>query len=201
MSVGPEDRTMTGRFLRGLLAAALTYGLALLLGAALFLAVIRLGVFGFLPILFYRGLAGLGLTLLLLGAAMAWVTGRRRFGLDLARRDALGASVTAVALLLAFFTLGPVTIDRSISVFLLGRFAGAPEGLERRAVEDAFLRVYVADWAQIPRRLDEQVASGNLVREGDRYRLTPQGARFMGTARAMARLFGTDPRFVGPAPP
>ncbi|MGY2049388.1 hypothetical protein [Methylobacterium sp. JK268] len=188
---------MSRSLLAGLLAAALTYTLALLLGTALFLTVTRAGVFGAVPILFYRGLAGLALTFALLWAAMAAVTRRRRLGLPLAMRDAFGASVTAAALLLAAFVVGPVTVDRSVSVFMLGRFAAAPEGLDAPAVEDAFRRTYLEEWRQIPRRLDEQVASGNLVRDGDRYRLTPQGARFMRIARGTARLFDTDRRFVG----
>lgn len=190
---------MRGRVLGGFVAA-LTYGLALILGTALFLAITRTGLFAGIPILFYRGIASLGATFVLLVGAMAWVTRRPRLGL--APRDAVGASVTAVALLLTAFTLGPVTVDRSISVFVLSRFAAAPEGLDEKAVREAFLRIYVGEWAQIQRRLDEQVASGNLVRADGSYRLTPQGERFMRTARETARVFDTDRRFVGlPAEP
>ncbi|MFE1598632.1 hypothetical protein [Methylobacterium sp. ID0610] len=183
------------RLLRGVLAAALVYGLALGLGTALFLAIIRAGLFAGIPILFYRGIAALALTFGLLVAGLAGLARVPRLGLT--PRETVGASVTAVALLLAAFTLGPVTVDRSISVFVLSRFAAAPGPLDEPALRDAFVRTYVGDWAQIQRRLDEQVASGNLVRREGGYRLTPQGERFMRTARDTARLFDTDRRFVG----
>jgi hypothetical protein len=55
----------------------------------------------------------------------------------------------------------------------------------------------------IDRRIDEQRKSGNVAVAPDgKVRLTPQGERFMAFSRLVARLFGTDPRFVsgGSAP-
>ena len=95
------------------------------------------------------------------------------------------------------FTLGPVTVDRSISVFMLSRFDRADHALSAREVNDDFIHFYGVEWDQIGRRLSEQIASGNLERAPEGYRLTPQGKAFMRTARLMARLFATDPRFVG----
>ena len=132
----------------------------------------------------------------LLLALMLWAArGAARF--DLGARDAVGATLVALALNVAFFTLGPVTVDRSISVFMLSRFEKAEKPLDERAVRDAFVATYVDDWRQMGRRLAEQETSGNLERAGEGWRITPQGRAFMESARAMSRWFGGDPRFVG----
>jgi len=55
----------------------------------------------------------------------------------------------------------------------------------------------VCDWDQVGRRLNEQLSSGNVERTPGGFRLTPQGAAFMRTARMISQLFGGDPRFVG----
>lgn len=173
------------------------YAVATLVGALVFVALMRVGVFAFVPVMFYRGLVALVVTGAALLALMLLATRRapRLFGL--AARDAIGATAVALALNVAVFTLGPVTVDRSISVFMLSRFERAGGPLTERAARDAFVSIYVDEWRQIDRRLGEQVASGNLERTDAGWRITPQGRAFMETARAMSRWFGADPRFVG----
>jgi ActR/RegA family two-component response regulator len=116
----------------------------------------------------------------------------------LAGRDAIAAAVVAISLNLTAFVLGPVTVDRSVSVFMLSRLADAQASLTAEDLRGAFVARYVLEWDQIGRRLNEQISSGNVDQtSAGSYRLTPQGRSFMHTARIMSRLFGGDPRFVG----
>jgi hypothetical protein len=163
----------------------------------LLVAATRLGVFGGISILFYRGLANLAAITPVLMLVMAlllrlpWPAGL------LAGRDAVAAAVVAIALNLAAFVVGPVTVDRSVSVFMLLRLAQAEAPVTAEDLRGDFATRYLREWDQVGRRLDEQIASGNIERTPDgRYRLTPQGRSFMATARTMSRLFGGDPRFV-----
>jgi hypothetical protein len=56
----------------------------------------------------------------------------------------------------------------------------------------------VGEWDQVGRRIQEQIASGNVEQASeDHYRLTAQGESFMRTAQFISRVFGGDPRFVG----
>jgi hypothetical protein len=188
--------------IRLLAVLAVFYGLAVVIGFALFIAATQVGLFGGVPILFYRGLAVLGaiapalVLVLALILRLPWTSGM------LAGRDAIIGAVVAISLNLTFFVLGPVTVDRSMSVFVLSRLAEAPAPLSADDLKEAFTVRYLREWDQISRRLKEQMASGNVDQtpEGT-YRLTPQGRTFMTTARAMSRLFGGDPRFVGAGPP
>ena len=174
------------------------YSLAIVIGFALFLAVTQLGLFGSVSILFYRGLADLGATVPALVLVLAlilrlpWPSG------VLAGRDAVVGAFVAISLNLTFFVLGPVTVDRSMSVFMLSSLAESQAPLTADDLKAAFAVRYLREWDQIGRRLKEQLTSGNVDQtpEGS-YRLTPQGRSFMLTARVMSRLFGGDPRFVG----
>ena len=183
---------------RMLVVLAAFYGLAVVLGFVLLVAATRLGLFGGIAILFYRGLADLIaitpvlMLVLALLLRLPWPAGL------LAGRDAVAAALVAVALNLAAFVVGPVTVDRSVSVFMLSRLEQAQAPATAEELRGDFTTIYLREWDQIGRRLDEQIASGNVEQApGGRYRLTAQGRSFMATARTMSRLFAGDPRFVG----
>ena len=179
-----------------LLAVLACHGLATILCGLIFIAAMNLPPFTGIAILFYRGIVALLCCAVVVVALLA-LAARRWPSLPLGASDFISAGLVAVALNLCVFTLGPVTVDRSISVFMLSRFDRADHALSAREVNDDFIHFYGVEWDQIGRRLSEQIASGNLERAPEGYRLTPQGKAFMRTARLMARLFATDPRFVG----
>lgn len=190
--------TETRSTLRRAFALVLLYAAATLVGGVIFVALLRAALAFLGPgVMFYRGVGALIVDFFLLIVLVAAAAARlpRRFGIDGA--DALGAAIVATSLLLAAFVLGPITADRSISVFMLSQFDAADRPLTGAEARDAFVRVYVDDWAQIDRRLKEQALSGNLEQGPEGWRLTAQGRAFMKTARALSAIFGGDPRFVG----
>lgn len=184
-----------------LAALVVLYAAATLIGGAIYVGLIRAAAAALGPgVMFYRGIFTLAATAVVLVGLFAVLLPRlpRRFGLGAA--DSLGGAIVAVCLLLAAFVLGPVTVDRSVSVFLLSRFDRADHPLTEQEARDAFVATYVAKWDQVGRRLKEQELSGNLVRTPQGWRMTAQGHAFMRVARFMSRLFHGDPRFVGRAP-
>ena len=171
---------------------------AVLLCLALFLLVSAAGLFGGISILFYRGivalvaLAPVMFLALLLPLRLPWAASL------LSARDAAAATLVAVSLNLTFFVVGPVTVDRSVSVFMLSRLADAQSPLTADELRQTFAQRYVGEWDQVGRRIQEQIASGNVEQASeDHYRLTAQGESFMRTAQFISRIFGGDPRFVG----
>lgn len=164
------------------------------LGFAIYLLLFWAGVGSSITILFYRGVA-LGLVAALVtGLAAAWLAGRNG---DTSLPVA--AAAVSLSLNICFLVLLPVTVDRSVTVYLLSKIeqqngAGiAPSRLQR-----AFIDGYVVGMGAIDRRIDEQQRSGNItVGQDGKVHLTEQGERFMKFSRLVARLFGTDPRFVG----
>jgi hypothetical protein len=179
---------------------ALLAGLTLL-GFAIYVLLFWAGVGASIGILFYRGI--------LLAFVVAAVMGL--IALLLLRRWndsslAIAAAALSLSFNICFLVLLPVTVDRSVSVYLLSRIErGQDSGMTSAELQRAFIAGYVVRMGAIDRRLDEQRKSGNITISPDgKVRLTRQGERFMGLSRLVARLFGTDPRFVSggsdPAP-
>ena len=182
------------------LAAALAglYACGCVLGLALLVAAFRLGVLASLDILFYRGLVVIALsaivTFAILAAGIRTVAPRM-----LGVRDAVAATLVSLSLSVSFLVVVPVTVDRSISIFLLGEMAEGPEaGLTPDEASRLFKSVYVDEDRQIGRRLAEQTVSGNLEKAGDGYRITPRGRLVVEIAKTVAWLFDSRAGLASP---
>lgn len=180
--------------IKPIISLLLTLALAVAAGFALYVGLTRTPLFAGVSILFYRGLILCALSAVIVMAAMAL---RRRF--DPATIIAAGA--LSLSFNICFLIVLPVTLDRSISVFMLAQIEEhQDEALDSRRITEIFVQKYVGDMRQMDRRIAEQTTSGNVVTVDGHIRLTDQGRRFLALSRALARLFGTDPRFVGLAP-
>ncbi|MBE7200394.1 MAG: hypothetical protein INR70_21680 [Parafilimonas terrae] len=182
--------------LRWIGAEALLHAGALVLGFCCFVLLFRTDLWSGVTILFYRGLILLGIAFLLTLPALVALAGLGR-AWGLRRRDALGACMLSLSVNLSVFVVLPVTVDRSISTFLLAQMAAHPQ--ERYSPERAravFETVYLGAFRQMERRLAEQQASGNVVAVGDGYVITEQGRAFIRLAGLVARVFRTDPRLI-----
>ena len=188
-----------GRALRWIAAQALLYAGALAGGFGIFVLLFQTDLWSGVTILFYRGLLLLVVAFLLtLGATVALSGLGRAWGLR--RRDALGACVLSLSLNLSGFVILPVTVDRSVSVFLLGQMAAHPdESFDADRARAVFDAVYLGTFRQMERRLSEQTASGNVAATADGYVITPQGRAFIRFAGVVARLFRTDTRLIAGA--
>lgn len=163
------------------------------LGFALYCMLLASGLFAGTTILFYRGIILAAVAAIAAGGIGA-VIARKRGTAPLAVASAL----TCFSVSTCFLVLFPVTIDRSVSVYLLATIdrQGA-EGMSTDALEAAFVSGYVRDMRAIDRRIAEQELSGNVVQDAQgKVRLTDQGRRFVALSRSAAHLLGTDRRFV-----
>lgn len=180
--------------MRALLAAAAWFSAAVVLVVGTVIALFWIGFLHQISILFYRGLVLIAIGALfcfvvLVLASRKWPTWKPR--------DAVSASAFACGVAVCFLIVLPVTIDRSVSVFILTRMAAMPDRAftpaEMRAI---FTDVYLGRYQQIERRLEEQEISGNVARDAVGFRITPQGLAFVRLARFLSKVFQTDPRFV-----
>jgi hypothetical protein len=178
---------------REVLTGLLLFAAVAVVGLALLALLFGLGIAAGMDILFYRGVV--------LSAVAALATALL-FARFVSPREAVAAAVLAFGLDIAFVVVLPVTIDRSISVFILATMEATPERVFTTAdVEHAFTVVYVGDMRQIERRMHEQELSGNVGRSDGGYVLTPQGRAFVAFGRRVADLFGADRRLIDAKPP
>ena len=181
--------------LTALYAAGCAVGLGLLVLA------FRIGLCGGIDILFYRGLVLIAVTTALTFAILALLL-RRWPKLGLSLRDAFSAAVLSLSLNLSFLVVVPVTVDRSISIFLLSAMAAEPQrALTPEAASTLFKQVYVDDYHQIDRRLREQAISGNLEAIGGSYKISPRGKLVVDIAKTTAWLFDSRSGLTSPHVP
>lgn len=108
-------------------------------------------------------------------------------------------AVIHFCLLDLFLALGPVVIDRSLTMFLLGTMAQESGRLfDTSDLEGLLIRQYVKDYKAVDRRMAEQMAAGNVLVDHGRYRLTRRGALFVKLMKTIAVIFNLDRRFVNP---
>lgn len=182
--------------MKAFLAVATWFTGAVLLVVGSVTALFWIGFLQQISILFYRGLvliaigAGFCFVVLLL-LCRKWPSWKAR--------DAVSASVFAAGIAVCLLIVLPVTIDRSISVFMLTEMAAQPgRGFTPSDMRTLFVDVYVERYRQIERRLQEQEISGNVTATATGFRITPQGLAFVQFARLLSKIFRTDPRFVTP---
>lgn len=186
------------RMLADLVSACLLFAIGAVAGMAVLIALFKLGVAARIDILFYRGIVLCGLAFAVTVAALAYlgrVTGRASF------RDAIAAGFLSLGLNLSALVVAPVTVDRSVSIFILGYMA-AHDGrtFTTGQIETALRDVYFGELRQIERRMLEQQRSGNVVQARDGYSISPQGLAFVRWARWVGGLFDVDPRLLQPKP-
>ena len=185
---------------RGVVGFGVLYAAAPVIGFAILVALFRVGLLGQVGILFYRGLALIALAFVATFAAV-FALARQGPIAGVRGRDAFSAAVLSLAFNLCFLVIFPVTIDRSISVFVLGQMAAhADRTYSTDEMSKVFSDVYIGEDQQIDRRMREQLLSGNVERVGDGYRISAHGKAFIQTSKLIAWMFDGDTRFVSPPP-
>jgi hypothetical protein len=149
-------------------------------------------------ILFYRGLAAIAISAV---AAFFILNMARRIWRRWLLRDVISATLCASGLTVCFFVVLPVTVDRSVTVFILGQMAARPNyPFTAEEMQKIFIRQYLGEHRQIERRLQEQSASGNLTRTNSGYQISLQGAKFIRLAHFISEIFGTEPWIIDASP-
>jgi len=106
--------------------------------------------------------------------------------------------IAAFSILMLFHLAMPVSIDRSISIFMLSDIAEAPNGLARQQIKDRFITTYIDAYDAFGKRIAEQKAIGNIYEENERYFATGRGRWIVLVSRLIARGLHIDTRFVCP---
>ena len=164
-------------------------------GAIIFPLLFLLGVFQSIDILFYRGIVLLMLSLLLQFLLVFFVFKKIN---NLSYANIIAILSLTFGLNFGFFTLVPVALDRSISVFLLGSLAGSERALTKEDLSSLFDEFYMKRYSAIDRRVHEQLVSGNIEPSDGGYTLTNRGRKFIATSQLIAHVYGIDDRFLNP---
>jgi hypothetical protein len=171
-----------------------TFGAAAFAGLLVLLGLFWLGIAEGIDILFYRGVLLCALAFVVTIVLVAWIG--RRCG-RVSSREAIAAGFLSLGLNLSALVIVPVTLDRSVSIFILGYMASHPdESFTTEEIEAALHHVYLGRLNQVERRLREQSLTGNIIHSERSYMVSPQGLAFVAFARRIGWLFDVDSRLM-----
>ena len=151
------------------------------------------------PIVYYNGL------IILLGSTfvfsiLTFLLLRARPDLELLKLIAFPSLVCFLFLGYSFVITIPSLLDRSISIYLIGTVASAGnEGYSVEKIQKVFEMGYINGTTAIQKRLDEQVASGNMTRSEDIFSITPRGMLVHKINLILAGLFNIPDTYIRPS--
>ena len=101
---------------------------------------------------------------------------------------------------MVFFTLIPVTVERSVSVFMLSYMdTYSDRTYTQDQVAEIFVDKYVNEYGAFEKRFDEQLTTGTIVQNPDgTYSITDKGRFIVKLFRLISDVFDTDERLVEP---
>ena len=82
--------------------------------------------------------------------------------------------LSSVLLFILFTSLGPTILDRSVSITVLAALKSC-EVCSKNKIETQFVEIYLFKNQAIKKRLNEQIASGNIIKKQDSFSLTERG--------------------------
>ena len=166
------------------------------LSAAMFC---RTGLFSFIDVFFYRGIA-LILFCGLLSAIILAVLRCLLFRNFFLRRDIAWFFILFCAINIVFFTHVPVTADRSITVFMLGYLAdNSDRSFSKEEMEDFFIERYVHEFGAFDKRFQEQIETGTIAETAPgEYRITASGIQLMQIYEKTAKLYRIEEKLIHP---
>ena len=173
------------------------YALIYIVCTALFIALFHTSFLAGMDVLMYRGAAFIIIT----GTVSAVIMGViRKFWGFVTIRDIIMMFVIFCYVNMVFLTLIPVTVERSVSVFMLSYMEeNSDQTFTEESVGEVFTTKYVEDYGAFEKRFHEQVETGTIVENPDgTYSITDSGRFVVKMFRTIADWFGTDQRLVYP---
>ncbi|MBR2549088.1 MAG: hypothetical protein IKE92_03600 [Clostridiales bacterium] len=173
------------------------YVLIYLVCSALFIGLFHTGLLKDMEVLMYRGVAFIVITGVVSAVIMA--IARKLWGF-ITVRDIIMMFVIFCCVNMVIFTLVPVTVERSVSVFMLSYMdENSDQTFTQESVGEVFTAKYVDDYGAFEKRFDEQVVTGTIEQNPDgTYSITERGRFVVRAFRTIAEWFDTDRRLVYP---
>lgn len=183
------------------LKVLLTYLVIYLLCSILFIGLFHTTLFQSVKVLMYRGIIFLIITGIL-SAVLMYFAGKKILKKKslIDTKDVLLMFCGFCCVNMVIFTLIPVTVERSVSVFMLSYMEESDKkSFTEEEIQDAFIDIYVKDFGAFEKRFEEQLVTGSIEETGENsYVLTENGEQIVRLFRTVAKWFHTDDRCVYP---
>ncbi len=175
----------------------LIYIVIYLVCSAIFVGLFHTTLLKNMNVLMYRGIAFIILTGIVAAIVMGVI---RKLWKFVTVRDIIMMFVIFCCVNTVLFTLVPVTVERSVSVFMLSYMdENSDKTFTQDSVGDVFTAKYVNDYGAFEKRFNEQVVTGTIKQNPDgTFSITGRGRFIVKIFRTLAEWFDTDRRLVYP---
>ena len=182
---------------KSILALIGIYALIYIVCSVMFVALFHTGILKNMEVLMYRGMAFIIITGVIAAVVMGVI---RKFWGFITVREIIMMFVIFCCVNTVIFTLVPVTVERSVSVFMLSYMdENSDQTFTQESVGEVFTSKYVEDYGAFEKRFDEQVVTGTIEENPDgTYSITDRGRFIVKMFRTIAEWFDTDRRLVYP---
>jgi len=170
---------------------------AFLIGWLLYIAIIQLGIFDFVEVFFYKTILILIITgmVLLIGELLLKHFWKKAI---FDYKDVILSFVLFMSINMVWLSTIVVSLDRSLSVFVLSYLAQENRSYTEEELDDVFQTVFIEKYGMLDRRFWEQLESGNIEQDENGYKLTERGEGLVDIFKAVGKLYKVDERFISP---
>lgn len=200
-SVNPQNSTggLKASATKEILFTLITYAVLYIISFLLLVLLIRLPLFKGMHVLMYRGIVMIIIAGILSAGLLVLFKKWRKIKW-LSAKDVVLVFILTCSINMVFFTLIPVTVERSVSVFMLSYMdTYSDRTYTQDEVAEIFVDKYVNEYGAFEKRFDEQLTTGTIVQNPDgTYSITDKGRFIVKMFRLISDVFDTDERLVEP---
>lgn len=163
----------------------------------IYLILINSKIFNFIDIYFYKSIVVLIVTCIVMLIVEIFIKYIRK---DICDYKDIILSITIIMCInMVCLSSAVVSLDRSLSVFMLSYMAKEDRTYTEQEIERIFQETFVEKYGMLDRRFWEQLESGNIEKvPGGGYELTDRGVWFTKVFKIVGKLYNVDDRFINP---
>lgn len=169
-----------------------------IIGMIISILLFRTPIFSFCHVLMYRGILIILFTGLLMIITLCLLLHFLHKKTDKViffnGRDIFNVFIIYVCVHLMFFTLVPVSVERSVSVFTLSQMEEkSNDTFTKEEAENIFINKYMGTNDAFGKRFDEQIVTGSIKKNIDgSYTLTDRGHFIVSLFRIIGKLYNAN---------
>lgn len=168
-----------------------------ILGWLLYIAMIQIGLFDFIEVYFYKTILILiitGTILLIIELLCKHFWKKATFDY----KDVILSFVLFMSVNMVWLSTVVVSLDRSLSVFVLSYIEQEDRSYSEKELDDVFQDVFIDKYEMLDRRFWEQLESGNIKEDSNGYQLTKRGKLLVDLFKVVGNTYKVDKRFINP---
>jgi len=167
--------------------------LLILIFTIIYIAAFHLDTTKFISVYAYYGIVSLCLFTILLGIVLLIISKTKKI---FDKKDCIIILLLYFSINIFFFCMVPVTLERSISVFMLNYMSDGHE-YTKEEIEDVFISKYVYEYEAFDKRFEEQIYTGTIEQKEQSYSISEKGNFIVECFNFFKRIYNVKSKILG----